>query len=39
MQQEDMDVWKRERVGYQKQYSVVDTELKETQQVRKGCSR
>ena len=30
MQQEDMDVWKREGVGYQKQYSAVDTELKET---------
>jgi hypothetical protein len=31
MQQEYMDLWKRERVGYHKQYSVVDTELKETQ--------
>jgi len=29
MQQEDMDVWKREGVGCQKQYSIVDMELKE----------
>jgi hypothetical protein len=30
MQQEDVEVWKREGVGYQKQHSVVATKLKET---------